>query len=68
MKRDFFWMLWGVIGLVLVLMLGTKTFVAEASFVDTGHKANKKCTERKAIVVTPEQYKVIKIFNFNKNH
>lgn len=63
-------MIWGMIGLVLVLVLGTKSFVAEASLGKTN--SNMSCVElktadRKSIVVTPEQYKLIKNLNFYKN-
>lgn len=63
-------MMWGMVGLVLVLVLGTKSFVAEASLGKTNSNIScmePKATERKTIVVTPEQYKLIKNLNFYKN-
>ncbi len=65
MKRDIFWMVWGLVGLVLVLVLGTKSFVAEASHDDI--KPTLKNKQSKAVILSPEQYKVIKHLNFKNN-
>lgn len=59
MKRNIFWMVWGIVTLVSVIILGTKNFAAEASLSPK--------TQKKPIFISGEQYKVLKSLINKKN-
>lgn len=59
MKRNFFWMVWGIVTLVSVIILGTKNLAAEASVVPS--------VVKKPVFINGEQYKVLKSLINKKN-
>jgi uncharacterized membrane protein YhaH (DUF805 family) len=59
MKRNLFWMVWGIVTLVSVTILGTKNLAAEASVAPSVIK--------KPVFVNGEQYKVLKSLINKKN-